>query len=89
MDATRSWSVLCPDPQLPADWLVAVRVLLDYCFDKDDEVKMDSKPEEMTSQKSPKRMWVKPELRHIKTGSAEVNTGTVDDGDPGPALNNS
>ena len=36
-----------------------------------------------------KKEWRKPEVRQIKAGSAEVNSGGVDDADPGTALNNS
>ena len=39
--------------------------------------------------KTIKRKWQKPEVKSIAAGSAEVGTGTVDDGDPGTALNNS
>jgi hypothetical protein len=36
-----------------------------------------------------KKVWRKPEVKSIVAGSAEANTGAVDDGDPGTALNNS
>jgi len=36
-----------------------------------------------------KKKWRKPEVRSISAGSAEVNTGSLDDGDVGTALNNS
>lgn len=36
-----------------------------------------------------KKEWRKPEVKRIAAGSAEVGTGTTDDGDPGTALNNS
>lgn len=36
-----------------------------------------------------KKVWRKPEVKRIAAGSAEVNTGSVDDGDAGTALNNS
>jgi hypothetical protein len=39
--------------------------------------------------KTTKKEWRKPEVKRIAAGSAEVNTGTIDDGDPGSALNNS
>jgi hypothetical protein len=42
-----------------------------------------------TTRKKLKGMWVKPAVRQLRAGAAEVNTGTVDDGDPGSALNNS
>ena len=41
------------------------------------------------SQENPKLKWVRPDLRKIKAGSAEVGSGTLDDADPGVALNNS
>ena len=36
-----------------------------------------------------KAVWVKPTVRHLKAGAAEINDGTRDDGDNGTALNNS
>ena len=36
-----------------------------------------------------KKEWRKPEVKTIKAGAAEVNSGSVDDGDSGTALNNS
>jgi hypothetical protein len=36
-----------------------------------------------------KKQWRKPEVKVIAAGSAEINAGAVDDGDPGVALNNS
>jgi hypothetical protein len=36
-----------------------------------------------------RKEWRKPEVRKIKAGAAEVNTGGLDDSDPGSALNNS
>ena len=45
--------------------------------------------EEVTTQSPRKRPWVKPTISRMKAGSAEINTGTVDDGDPGTALTNS
>lgn len=50
---------------------------------------MSNRFEETGSPMSPKAKWVKPAVRQLKAGAAEVNTGTVDDGDPGSALNNS
>ena len=40
-------------------------------------------------EKSPKAKWVKPAVRQLRAGAAEVNGGGVDDGDPGTANNNS
>ncbi len=37
----------------------------------------------------PKAKWVKPTVRQLEAGAAEVNTGPRDDGDPGTARNNS
>jgi hypothetical protein len=45
--------------------------------------------EQSAFNKSPKAKWVKPAVRQLRAGAAEVNTGAVDDGDPGSALNNS
>lgn len=39
--------------------------------------------------KTTKKEWRKPEVKSIVAGAAEVGTGTIDDGDPGTALNNS
>ena len=50
---------------------------------------MSNKFKDIRSATSRKAEWVKPSVRQLKAGSAEVNTGTVDDGDPGTALNNS
>jgi hypothetical protein len=50
---------------------------------------MSNRFEESAFQKSPKAKWVKPDVRQLRAGAAEVNAGTVDDGDPGTALNNS
>ena len=36
-----------------------------------------------------KKKWRKPEVKSIAAGSAEVNNGLADDGDPGTATNNS
>ena len=36
-----------------------------------------------------KKVWRKPEVKELKAGSAEFNSGAVDDGDPGVALTNS
>lgn len=38
---------------------------------------------------SPKAKWVKPAVRQLRAGSAEVGTGTTDDGDPGGAIHDS
>ena len=50
---------------------------------------MGRESEEMTPQSLRKRPWVKPTISRMRAGSAEVSTGTFDDGDPGTALNNS
>lgn len=50
---------------------------------------MTNKSEVAGTQKRTKREWVKPVLKVIKAGSAEVGVGTVDDADPGTALTNS
>ena len=39
--------------------------------------------------KTTKKEWRKPEVKSIAAGSAEVNSGSLDDADPGVALNNS
>jgi hypothetical protein len=39
--------------------------------------------------KTIKKEWQKPAVKSIPAGAAEVGSGTVDDGDPGTALNNS
>ena len=36
-----------------------------------------------------KKVWRKPEIKELKAGAAEFNSGSVDDGDPGTALGNS
>ena len=38
---------------------------------------------------TPKTKWVKPAVQQFKAGSAEVNSGTVDDTDPGTAATES
>jgi hypothetical protein len=50
---------------------------------------MSNKFEAVRSPTNPKARWVKPAVRQLKAGSAEVNSGTTDDGDPGTANNNS
>ncbi len=45
--------------------------------------------EETGSPTSPRAKWVKPVVRQLRAGAAEVGTGTTDDCDPGTALNNS
>jgi hypothetical protein len=45
--------------------------------------------EKAGSPTSPRAKWVKPDVRQLRAGAAEVGTGTTDDGDPGTALNNS
>lgn len=42
-----------------------------------------------TASRKPKGVWEKPVVQQLQAGSAEVGTGTVDDGDPGTSLNNS
>lgn len=50
---------------------------------------MSNRFEGTGSPTSPKAKWRKPAVRQLRAGAAEVGTGTVDDGDPGTALNNS
>lgn len=50
---------------------------------------MSGKGKPTRSRYDGKAKWVKPAVTHIRAGSAEVGTGTTDDGDPGTALNNS
>ena len=50
---------------------------------------MSNRFEAMRSPTSPKAQWVKPIVRQLKAGAAEVGSGTLDDGDPGTAVNNS
>lgn len=50
---------------------------------------MSSKSERTSSQNDGKAKWVKPVLTKVLAGSAEVGPGTLEDGDPGTALNNS
>lgn len=50
---------------------------------------MSKRFEQMGSLTSQKAKWVKPVVRQLQAGAAEVNTGTIEDGDPGTALNNS
>lgn len=44
---------------------------------------------EAVSHERPKAKWVNPMVRKLRAGAAEIGTGTVDDGDPGSAQNNS
>ena len=48
-----------------------------------------SKFEKAATRENPKATWVSPHLHRLKAGSAEVNAGPRDDGDPGTSLNNS
>lgn len=50
---------------------------------------MSNRFEQTAFSKGPRGKWIKPAVRQLKAGSAEVGTGTTDDGDPGTALNNS
>jgi hypothetical protein len=50
---------------------------------------MSNRYEQTPARVNPKAKWEKPTVRELRAGAAEVGTGTVDDGDPGSALNNS
>jgi hypothetical protein len=51
---------------------------------------MSNRFEEAAFKKGPKAKWVKPAVRQLRAGAAELNPGSVtDDGDPGSAVNNS
>lgn len=50
---------------------------------------MRNRFERAAFEKSPKAKWVKLAVRQLQAGAAEVNTGTIDDGDPGTSLENS
>jgi hypothetical protein len=50
---------------------------------------MSNRFKETALDKSPKAEWVKPAVRQFRAGSAEVNSGSVDDTDPGTSANES